>query len=445
MPVFNYESVVNAPLSSVFAWHRRPGAIQRLIPPWAPARVQREAHNLEVGERARVSVGPIPIESVHTALTEPHEGQASFVDELRKGPIKQWRHHHEFTEQPEGTLVRDTVKWSAPWIPDALIKKQLTRMFTYRHHQLATDLAVQGDIKPMTIAITGASGLLGRQLTAFLTTGGHTVVRLVRRQPRTSDEIQWDPTQGTIDAQALTSCDAVVHLAGEPLFGRWSRSKMRKIRKSRLDGTELIARTLAELDEGPKTLIGASAIGYYASTSEPIDEDGPKGTGFLADLVEDWENATALARDAGLRVVHVRTGLVLSPRGGFLGLQLPPFHAGLGGWLGNGRQMLSWIAQDDIVYLLHHALTNSKVRGVLNMTSPHPVTGREFARTLAKVLHRPALIPVPLRAIEVALGKTAAEEFAGASQWVLPGKALATDYTFRYPNLQGALQHLLGR
>jgi uncharacterized protein (TIGR01777 family) len=319
-------------------------------------------------------------------------------------------------------------------------------MFAYRHRQLAADLAAHSRTsQKLTVAISGASGLLGTQLAAFLTTGGHEVFRLVRRGASGSHEIGWDPLNGTIDAEKLAQCNAVVHLAGEPLLGRWTATKMRKILDSRARSTHLLASTLAGLTDGPKTLISASAIGFYPSAAEPLTEESSQGTGFLSNVVSAWERAADPAREANLRVVHPRIGIVLSPRGGLLRLQLPAFYAGLGGRIGDGRQWLSWISHDDAIGLLHHALITDDLAGPLNVVGPRPVIGRQFADELGSVLHRPAKIPLPLAAVRLALGTAAARELATASQRVIPEKAQLSGYSFRFEDLTTTLRHLLGR
>lgn len=298
----------------------------------------------------------------------------------------------------------------------------------------------------MRIAISGASGLIGRALTTQLRDAGHGVKRLVRREARAADEISWKPDAQTIDANGLVGTDAVVHLAGKPLFGRWSAKRMREIRDSRIQGTGLLARTLATMTDGPTTLVCASAIGYYGTDTGDalLYESSPAGAGFLANVVRDWEAAAKPASTAGVRVVTVRNGPVLSRHGGLLGPVLPIFRLGLGGRLGSGQQWLSWIGHEDVVGVYMHALTNSDLAGPVNAVAPEPVTNVEFTRALGKVLHRPTLIPVPLVGVRIVLGKHAADELAGASQRVSAARLLESDFRFRDVTVESALRNAVG-
>jgi uncharacterized protein (TIGR01777 family) len=297
------------------------------------------------------------------------------------------------------------------------------------------------------VVITGASGLLGRALTAFLTTGGHRVTRLVRREPREA-EIGWDPAAGRLDAAALEGVDAVVHLAGENLAaGRWTPGRKQRIRESRTQGTALLARTLAGLGRPPRVLVSASAVGIYGNRGDELlgDDSSPgPADDFLVQVVRAWESATAPARDAGIRVATPRFGAVLSPAGGALGKLLPIFRLGLGGRVGSGRQWMSWISIDDAVGLIHHALATEALGGAFNAVAPGAVTNAEFAATLGRVLGRPAVLPAPAPALRMLFGEMA-DETVLASQRVVPGRAVTTDYPYRHPALEEALRFVLGR
>ena len=295
----------------------------------------------------------------------------------------------------------------------------------------------------LDIAITGSTGMIGRALTAFLRSGGHRVHPIVRTPPRET-EIGWRPDEGHIDQPRLEGLDAVIHLAGENIADRrWTPSQMTRIRTSRVAGTDLLARTLARLDRPPRTLLTASAIGYYGDTGDkPLDESADAGTGFLAELARDWEEAAAPAAEAGIRVVAMRTGVVLGPTGGALGKMLPIFRAGLAGRLGSGRQWMSWISLDDAVGAIHHLILGD-VSGPVNLVAPTPVTNAEFTRILARLLRRPALFPVPAPALRIVVGRMADEALL-ASTRVHPGQLLEQGYAFDHPTLLQALQHVLG-
>ncbi len=298
----------------------------------------------------------------------------------------------------------------------------------------------------MKVAITGASGLIGGALVPFLTTGGHEVVRLVRRAPRSKDETRWDPEAGEIDAAALEGTDAVVHLAGENIAGgRWTEARKARLRSSRVGPTALLARTLAGLTKKPKVLVSASAIGYYGNRGDEwVTEKDAPADDFLGRLSVEWEAAAEPAREAGIRVVHPRFGVVLSPAGGALGKMLLPFKAGLGGVVGPGTQYMSWIALDDVLGVVHHLLDRAGLEGPVNATAPEPVTNAVFTKTLGRVLGRPTVAPVPAFALRLALGEMADAALLSSTR-VRPERLQASGYRFRFPDLEGALRHVLGK
>jgi uncharacterized protein len=298
----------------------------------------------------------------------------------------------------------------------------------------------------MKVAVTGSSGLVGSALVPFLTTGGHEVVRLVRHAPKAKDEARWEPEAGAIDSAALEGVDAVVHLAGENIAGgRWTEARKARLRSSRVGPTRLLAEALAGLKKKPKVLVSASAVGYYGSRGDAwmTEKDAPADD-FLGRLSVEWEGATEPARKAGIRVVNLRTGIVLSPAGGALGKMLLPFKAGLGGVVGPGTQYMSWIALDDLLGAIHHLLDRDDLAGAVNAVAPAPVTNSEFTKTLGRVLGRPTVAPVPAFALRLILGEMADAALL-ASTRVRPERLQATGYRFRFPELEGALRHVLGR
>jgi uncharacterized protein (TIGR01777 family) len=296
----------------------------------------------------------------------------------------------------------------------------------------------------MVIAMTGSSGLVGTALAAFLSTGGHRVIRLVRRDPLNADERRWEPSKPAADL--LDGVDAVVHLAGESIAGRFTDAHRRAIRDSRIAPTRRLAEVAAAATGGPRAFVSASAIGFYGYDcgDTVLDEDSPRGDGFLADVVADWEAATAPAADAGLRVVAVRTGIVQSSAGGTLKLLRPLFAAGLGGRLGSGRQWLSWIGIDDLLDIYYRALYDTRLVGPVNAVGPEPVRNAEYTRALAATMHRPALLPVPSFGPRLLLGKQGALELAEASQRVRPDRLTALGHRFRSTTVTDALAHQLG-
>jgi uncharacterized protein len=292
---------------------------------------------------------------------------------------------------------------------------------------------------PLRVAVTGASGLIGSALTRRLEADGHAVLRLVRHAPKGAGEARWDPASGQVDASALEGVDAVVNLAGENVGERWTDERRRRIRQSRVDGTHLLATTLAGLPRKPKVLVNASAVGIYGDRGdERVDEMSAPGGGFLAEVVRDWEAATAPAAEAGIRVVLPRFGVVLTARGGALAKMLTPFRLGAGGTMGGGRQWMSWVSLDDAVNVLYLALVDERLSGPINVVAD-AVTNEEFTRTLAKVLHRPALVPVPSFALKLAFGEMARETIL-ISQRVDHRMLTQLGYSFAHPELEGALR-----
>jgi uncharacterized protein (TIGR01777 family) len=297
----------------------------------------------------------------------------------------------------------------------------------------------------MIIAVTGSSGLVGTALVDALEAEGQVVRRVVRRPTRgDTHEIPWDPAGGTIDAAQLSGVDAVVHLAGEGLVAhRWTGSVKDKIRDSRVQGTRLLCETLASLSVKPAVLVSASAVGYYGDRGEePVDESSPPGRGFLADVCQQWEAATHPARDADIRVVNLRIGVVLSAKGGALGQMLTPFRLGLGGVIGSGRQHISWIALDDLVRVLQFTLHAAALAGPVNAVAPHPTTNREFTKTLGRVLRRPTVMAMPAVAARLAFGEMADEMLLRGAR-VEPHALTSADFEFEHPQLEPALRHVL--
>ncbi|KUJ54544.1 epimerase [Streptomyces albus subsp. albus] len=303
------------------------------------------------------------------------------------------------------------------------------------------------------IAVTGSSGLIGTALVRSLRADGHQVVRLVRRPPRSADEVRWDPTRlgvppartglrarGTVDAAGLAGCQAVVHLAGAGIADRrWTADRKREIRDSRVLGTAALAEALASLDTPPAVLVSGSAIGVYGYPGDrPVDEEAPEGDGFLARVCHDWEAAAGPAAEAGIRTVFARTGLVVAREGGAWARLFPLFRLGLGGRLGSGEQYWSFIALADHIAALRHLIDTEELSGPVNLTAPEPATNREVTAAMSRVLHRPALLPVPAPALRLALGEMAGDVLGG--QRVLPRRLLDSGFTFAHPRIDDAIR-----
>ncbi|MFT3870822.1 MAG: TIGR01777 family oxidoreductase [Nibricoccus sp.] len=454
MPVFRRTVSLPRPVREVFAWHERPGALERLTPPWERIEILRQNGGIRDGGRVelRSKIGPF-----WTQWNVEHRGYDEgrvFYDVLRSGPFSSWEHEHRFrADGPADCTLTDTIDYELPFgwlgrIGSGVAQRKLERLFAYRHEILAQDLAMYtsyGSVRNLRFLVSGASGTVGRALTPFLRSQGHEVIRLVRNKTRAADEIFWDPLKGVLDLAHARPFDAVVHLAGENIAdGRWTASRREAIRASRVLGTRTLVTALDRLRHRPYVLVTASATGFYGGAgSDKLFEDAKRGAGFLAEVCEAWEREAAVARGFGIRVAKLRTGVVLTPAGGALAKLLPIFSKGLGGRIGSGEQWMSWISIDDLIGAIYHAVLDQRCSGPVNAVSPEPVTNAEFTSTLAHVLGRPAMLPVPVVALRAAFGAMADETLL-ASQRVLPGKLDEARYVFRYERLEHALRHVLG-
>ena len=456
MQELTYRTRITAPAEDVFEWHARHGAFERLAPPWERVEVIKRSGGIENGNRVVVKTGIGPFNMRWVAEHFDYIEGRQFRDRQLRGPFAKWVHTHRF--EPDGldaSFLEDRIEFALPFgvIGNLLGKrftlKKLNRMFAYRHRTAAYDLATHNSYKggkAMNILVTGASGLIGSALAPFLTTGGHKVRRLVRgRANFNNDEFLWDPYSGSIDKACLEGIDAVVHLSGENIAGRWTDEKKKKLRDSRILSTRLLSRTLAELPKPPKVLVCASAMGYYGNRGEEIlTEESAPGQSFLADVVQEWEKETEAAAQKGIRVVNLRNSIVLSAKGGALQKMLLPFKMGVGGVFGSGDQYWSWIGIDDVVGVIYHSIRTESLTGPVNVASPKTVTNSEFTKTLGRVLKRPTIFPVPAAAARLALGEMA-EELLLSSTRLEPKKLKASGYSFRFPELEGALRHVLGK
>ena len=453
---FVFRSPMPASADSVFAWHCRPGAFERLSPPLESVKVLERTGGVEDGGRVVLSVRAGGFWRRWTAEHCDYEQGRQFCDVQTEGPFAQWRHTHRVVpDGPDKCFLEDDIEYALPFgflgrlLGGSLVGRKLERMFRYRHRITAGDLCLHEKYsggQPMKIAITGSTGLVGSALVPFLNAGGHHVTRIVRTSTTEGDAV-WNPGTGQIDAARLDGLDAVVHLAGENIAARrWNAEQKARIRDSRVQGTKLLCETLAKLQRPPRVLISASAIGFYGDQGDrELTEASPSGSGFLPEVCREWEAATEAAKKASIRVVQLRFGVILSPGGGgALAKMLTPFRLGLGGRIGNGRQWMSWIALDDVVGCIHHALATDSLHGPVNAVSPRPVTNREFTKTLGKVLWRPTLFPMPGFMARLAFGEMA-NELLLASTRVLPRALLDSGYRFLYGDLESALRHLLGK
>ncbi|HTE06899.1 MAG TPA: TIGR01777 family oxidoreductase [Planctomycetota bacterium] len=468
MKLQEFAARTRVPVSAeeAYAWHARPGAFQRLSPPWQHVDVLEQGAGLSAGTRVVLRLRAGPLRRRWVAVHGPSTPGREFRDSAEHGPFAHWEHVHAFLpDGPGACWLEDRVRYALPWaalsqpLAGAFARGQLARLFRYRHATTAADLAAhavregEAAARPMRVLVSGASGLVGRQLVAFLSTGGHEVVRLQRAGTEASApvagaaaDIVWDPRTGAAAPDAFEGFDAVVHLAGENLSARrWDADHKSAVRASRTTPTTMLARALGRCRRRPAVFACASAIGIYGDRGDALlVERSPPGEGFLPATCVAWEESTAPAADAGIRTLTLRLGIVLTPQGGALARMLPPFRLGAGGPLGRGRQWWSWISIDDTVAAIHHALRSETLRGPVNVVAPQPSPNGEFARMLGEVLRRPALLPVPERVLRQLLGEMA-DALLLSSTRVMPLALLDDGFTFRHPDLEAALRHLLGR
>lgn len=445
--------------AALFAWHERPGALRRLVPPWQDVRVLSETGGIRDGATVTLRLSQGPLRARWVARHEAYNPPASFRDVQASGPFRRWVHTHECLASGESSTLRDTVDFAlpaapiGPWLAGGFARRQLERTFAFRHARTRADLeriarfqaALPGPAR--RFGVSGTNGVIGSQLAAILTTAGHDVLRLVRHKPGEGEAMFQPgagPRGGQIDADALEGLDAVVHLSGEPVAsGRWTRDKMALVRESRVEGTRLIAGTLAGLKHRPRVLVVASGTGLYGDRGDQeLHEDAGVGSGFFAELARDWEAAAEPARQAGIRVVHLRYGAVLAASGGLLRVLRPFFALGFGAIPGPGSQWWPWVSLDDALSATLHAIAHDDLQGPANVVSPNPCTAREFCVALARVLDRPLFATIPAPLIRWTTGARA--EWATASARAVPAALRATDFRFAQPTLDSALALELG-
>jgi len=455
MPKFVKQSAMPCSADELYAWHARPGAFERLTPPWENVSIESRTGGIEDGARVtlRMGLGPTSVRWV-AEHRDSIPGQ-QFRDVQVQGPFARWEHTHRFVAEGETSVLIDEIDYELPlgsvggFFGSSFVRQMLERTFAYRHRLTRSDLLRHAALPgaPLRVLITGASGLVGGALASFLSTGGHSAFRVVRggAAPK-SDEVSWDIDRGRLAGDGLDGADAVVHLAGENIAGaRWTPALKQRILDSRRVGTRRLCEALARLERPPRVLVSASAVGFYGDRGDAVvDEDSARGSGFLSDVCAAWEEATEPARAAGIRVVRLRIGVVLNGGGGALATMLPVFQMGVGGRVGSGEQYMSWIALDDLLGAILFALRRDELEGAVNAVAPHPVTNAEFTRTLGDVLHRPTFFAVPAAAARLALGEMA-DEMLLAGARVSPTRLQAAGFNFEQTVLEDALRFTLGR
>jgi uncharacterized protein (TIGR01777 family) len=408
---------------------------------------------LRDGETVEIAIpllGPlsIPWKLIHRDYRQNEQ----FCDEQVSGPFSAWRHVHTFIPNSTNSCtMRDEIYFRAPFnlsVITPLVKRELSRLFRYRHAVLANDLALHARCKNTprkTILISGSSGFIGSALTAFLSTAGHKVLKLVRHQPRDESERAWDPKRGTLDAKVFEGVDVVIHLGGANIVGkRWSAEYKREILESRTQSSSLLCKTIAQLSRKPEAVIMASAAGFYGDTGgNVVDEHSPVGADFLAKTCAAWESSARDALNDSTRLVILRIGTVLNATGGALKKMLPAFKLGLGGALGSGNQYMSWIALQDLLGIIEHAVSTTSMHGAFNAVAPESSTNNEFTDTLGRVLHRPTAMRVPTKMLRLLFGEVADAALLASSR-VAPTRLIESGYAFLRPELEGALRAEIG-
>jgi uncharacterized protein (TIGR01777 family) len=470
MPVFERSTELPCSAAALFRYHAAPGAFARLTPPFDDDVVVEPLRALENGARAVIDVGLLgPLRSRWVAVHDDVVEGKGFVDTMVEGPFKSWRHEHIFEALPDqpdlpgvdgGPRCRliDRITWQGPafGLGDFVVEDKLARMCRFRHATTRLDAALLSSAasassssssseRRLRVGVTGATGLIGTEVRALLSVLGHDVVSFVRGGQGAG--VAWDTDSGAVSDDA-SGLDVVVHLAGESIAeGRLDDEKKARLRRGRITQTTLLLDALRRLPRPPRVLVAASAVGVYGDRGDDVvDEDSPPPQGaqenFLSELCRGWEDAV-LSRDDPWRTVALRTGIAQSPRGGALQKLAPVFRAGGGAVLGDGAGWTTPIAVDDLAAIVVAAIGDARLRGAVNAVPEAPVTQQTYAKTLAKVLSRPALLRLPRPALRLALG-----EFGDRlldSQRVTPSRLLAIGHRWRHADLEGALRHVLGR
>jgi uncharacterized protein (TIGR01777 family) len=460
---FTLRSSMPVSAEELYAWHSRPLAFQRLLPPWdyndittTTGTFGTDGYRIEFRTKY---LGPIKGNWIANAFD--FQPGKQFQDRQLQGPFAFWNHTHRMVpDSSNSSFLEEYIEYRLPLGPigklfgSGMARRRMAAVFSYRHELTKSDLlrhARYRDRPRLTVAVTGSRGLVGSELVPFLTTGGHRVIRLVTGKggPRYDDGtkwIHWTPT-AKLDPGILEGVDAVVHLAGDNVAtARWSDAKKRNILESRTIPTRNLAEAIAAMpvERRPKAFVCASAVGFYGNRGdETLIEESTPGTGFFPEVCTAWEAATALAQEANVRTTNLRIGVVLSPKGAALGKQLPAFKAGAGAVLGSGRQWLAWISIGDMVGAIHHCLMNEAISGPVNCVAPNPVTNREFTKSLGHVLRRPAFFWLPRSLLRLMFGELTDEGLL-ASLKVMPKKLLDTGFAFDHTELMPALRFLLG-
>jgi uncharacterized protein (TIGR01777 family) len=461
MSKFVHQADHEASKKEIWNWYNSKGAFRRIMPEWEGI-IPMNAGVLENGDETvfKVSLGPIKKKWVakhHSVI--PGE---QFADRMMRGPFGAWNHVHRFESVSDNvTTIYDDVEYKLPvhfltgWSAGITVLPRMRQMFKYRSTRVTNDIKqiqATSELPRQRVLVSGSTGMIGLQLCAFLETAGHEVHRLMRVEtklpPDVNSEkvIRWNDRTGEVIEGDMNGFDAVIHLAGAGIGDkRWSKKRKQFIRDSRVIPTENLSKVLANLDNPPKSLLCGSAIGFYGNRgTEDLDESSTAGDDYLADVCGQWETASNEAKTAGIRVSHLRSGIVVSPLGGALSKLLLPAKMGAGGPVGGGRQMQSWISLDDEVYAIHHLMMNESSEGAYNLTAPNPVSQKQFARVLGRVLRRPGFMPLPGFMIRIMFGEMG-QKLVLEGQNALPKRLQESGFEFTYSDLEACLRNCLGR
>ena len=461
LPLFVHKAKFDANKKQIWDWYNSDGAFRRIMPEWEGIQPINAGRLVDGDETIfKVKMGPLRQKWVarHHSVV-PGE---SFADRMIKGPFGAWNHHHEFeSKSGQMTSVIDNVEYKLPlhiftgWSAGFTVLPRMKQMFEFRSVRVANDLKqIQATAKlpRQRILVSGSTGMIGLQLCAFLEAAGHDVHRLLRPSTKLPSDVdstkvvKWNDLTGEILEGDMNGFDSIIHLAGAGIGDkRWSKKRLKLIRDSRIIPTENLAKIVAGLENPPKKMLCSSAIGFYGNRgTEVLDENSSAGNDMLSDLCKDWENASSAAKDAGINVIHLRTGIVMSPLGGALAKLLLPAKMGAGGPVGGGKQMQSWISLDDEIYAIHHLMMKEDSEGAYNLTAPNPVSQKQFAKTLGKVLRRPAFAPLPGFVIKMLFGQMG-KKLVLEGQDVKPNRLLESGYEFTHSELESCLRSCLGK
>jgi len=454
MPLFNYKSEFDVPAEELFSWHEQTGAFDRLNPPFMPVKVLHHENSISDGAKVSLKVPDKVIGLTWNLEHREYQKGKQFADQQISGPFKYWKHVHRFGKiDKDRSELHEQITYELPVhavtgrLFDSHFRSRLDRLFHFRHTRTINDLHLlkkYKTAKPLKILIAGSSGMLGTELTAFLTTGGHQVTHLLRQKAKNAP--YWSPETGQIDARLLENYDVIINLAGENIgSGYWTKNKKKRIRESRVSTTRLLAETISILDHPPRVFIAASATGYYGDQGEKqLTENSEPESGFFNEVVRAWEEASRPAARKGIRTVNLRFGVILSGKKDMLARVRPVFWTGLGAIIGSGENYFPWIAVDDAIAAIYHSTFTETLHGPVNVVAPQQVTSRVFFKSLGKILQRPVFLKVPAPVVKNILGDMGKELFLTSTR-VIPAKLQESGFDFQFPTLNETLRFYLGR